>query len=182
MNCGQIWSPPLQRNLAYTFGMFRFLLCTAAFVLIGSVTGIWGAQVTMPQTEEPAVKKVILDFADAWNHHDAKAMTDLHTEDVNFINIFGQWSKGRNEVEEILRRGHSAPFAKSKMLIDIEQVRFLAPNVAVAHGSMELVDAPPEALGRCHFIRVLIKVNGRWLISSFQNTLIRSGDPAARNK
>ncbi len=91
----------------------------------------------MPQTEEPTVKKVILDFADAWNHHDAKAMADLHTEDVNFVNIFGQWWNGRNEVEESLRRGHSAPFAKSKMLLNIEQVRFLAPTIAVVHGTMD---------------------------------------------
>jgi uncharacterized protein (TIGR02246 family) len=162
--------------------VWRGLLCTVAFVLVGYAGQQLGAQVTMPQTEEPAVKKVITDFADAWNNHDAKAMADLHTEDVNFINIFGQWWKGRNEVEEGLRRGHSAPFAKSKMLINIEQVRFLAPNVAVVHGTMELVDAPPETLGRCHSIRVLVKANGKWLISSFQNTLIRAGDPAARKE
>jgi uncharacterized protein (TIGR02246 family) len=136
----------------------------------------------MPQIEETAVKKVILDFADAWNHHDAKAMADLHTEDVNFINIFGQWWSGRNEVEEGLRRAHSALLAKSKMLLNIEQVRFLVPTVAVVHGTMELVDAPPETSGRCHSIRVLAKANGRWLISSFQNTLIRAGDPAARKE
>jgi uncharacterized protein (TIGR02246 family) len=155
------------------------LLYAVACVLVGSAGGRLDAQMTMPQTEELAVKRVILDFADAWNHHDAKAMADLHTDDVNFINIFGKWWNGRNEVEEGLRRGHSAPFAKSNMLINIEQVRFLAPNVAVVHGTMELVDAPPETLGRCHSIRVLVKANGRWLISSFQNTLIRSGDPAA---
>src|SRR5215469_13244283 len=118
-------------------------------------------KVTIPQTEEPAVKKVILDFADAWNHHDAKAMADLHTEDVNFINIFGQWWNGRKEVEEALGRGHSAPFAKSKMLLNVEQVRFLAPAVAVVHGTMELIDAPSETLGRCHSIRVLVKADGR---------------------
>ena len=139
-----------------------------------------GAQTTMPQTEELAVKKVISDFADAWNSHDAKAMADLHTDDVNFIKLFGQWWKGRAEVEERLRSVHATAFAKSKMLVNIEQVRFLAPNTAVVHGTMELVDAPPEMLGRCHSIRVLGEANGRWLISSFQNTLIR--DPAARQQ
>jgi uncharacterized protein (TIGR02246 family) len=134
----------------------------------------------MNQPDEASVTKTIMDFADAWNHHDAKAMAALHTEDVNFINIFGQWWKGRSEVEEGLRRGHSVAFAKSKMTVNIEQVRLLAPNVAIAHGTMELVDAPPETLGRCHSSRVLMKVDGRWLISSFQNTLIRAGDPAAR--
>jgi uncharacterized protein (TIGR02246 family) len=139
-----------------------------------------GPQTTMPQTEELAVKQVISDFAGAWNRHDAKAMAGLHTEDVNFINIFGQWWKGRSEVEERLHSVHATAFARSKMLVNIEQVRFLASNIAVVHGTMELVDAPPETLGRCHSIRILVKANGSWLISSFQNTLIRTGEPAAR--
>jgi uncharacterized protein (TIGR02246 family) len=122
---------------------------------------------------------VISDFAEAWNLHDAKAMANLHTEDVNFVNIFGQWWRGRSDVEENLRIAHRTALAKSKILLDIEQVRFIAQNVAVAQGTMELIDAPPETSERCHSIRVLVKERGGWRISSFQNTLIRCGDPAA---
>ena len=129
--------------------------------------------------DEQAVRNVVSDFAAAWNRHDAKAMAALHTEDVNFVNIFGQWWKGRKEVEDNLARAHATAFAKSKMLTESDQVKFPAPNVAIIQGTMELLNAPPETLGRCHSIRVMIKENGRWLISNFQNTSIRSGDPAA---
>ncbi|MDQ2842980.1 MAG: SgcJ/EcaC family oxidoreductase [Acidobacteriota bacterium] len=64
--------------------------------------------------DEQAVRKVVSDFADAWNGHDAKVMGALHTEDVNFVNIFGQWWKGRKEVEDSLARAHAIPFAKKQ--------------------------------------------------------------------
>jgi uncharacterized protein (TIGR02246 family) len=140
------------------------------------------ARTAMSRNEEVAVRKVISDFADAWNRHDAKAMAELHTEDVNFVNIFGQWWKGRSEVEQGLRRGHATAFSKSRMLVNSEMVKFLAPDVALVHGIMELQDAPPETLGRCHSSRVIVKQNEMWLISSFQNTLILAGDPAAQKK
>jgi uncharacterized protein (TIGR02246 family) len=112
--------------------------------------------------DEQAVRTIVSDFRDAWNRHDAKAMAALHTDDVNFVNIFGQWWKGRQEVEDGLARAHAIPFAKSEMLTDTEQVKFPAPNVAVVQGTMELLNAPAEALGRCHSIRVMVKENGKW--------------------
>ena len=172
----------------------KLLACTPRityFIGMAALCGLWfvaqagtidAAQIAMSGNEEVAVRKVISDFADAWNHHDAKAMAELHTDDVNFVNIFGQWWKGRSEVEEGLRRGHTTAFSKSRMLVKTEMVKFLAPNVALVHGTMELQDAPPETMGRCHSSRALVKENGRWLISSFQNTLIRTGDPAAPKK
>jgi hypothetical protein len=58
------------------------------------------------------------------------------------------------------------------MKIRIEQVRFPAPNVAIVHGIVELFNAPPPTLGENHFIRVIVKQHGKWLIGSFQNTKI----------
>jgi len=57
--------------------------------------------------DETKVRKVITDFADARDRHDAKALAALHTEDVNFINIFGEWWKTSPEVERNLARIHS---------------------------------------------------------------------------
>jgi uncharacterized protein (TIGR02246 family) len=59
------------------------------------------------QSDEAQVRKVIAGFGDAWDRHDANAMAALHTEDVNFINIFGEWWKTRSQVEANLERIHS---------------------------------------------------------------------------
>ena len=126
------------------------------------------------QSDEAQVRKVIADFGDAWDRHDAKAMAALHTEDVNFINIFGEWWKTRLQVEANLERIHSegGGMAHSTMKMRTEQVKFPAANVAIVHGIVELFNAPPPTLGENHFIRVMVKEHGRWLISSFQNTRI----------
>jgi hypothetical protein len=61
-----------------------------------------GLSLMAGQVHQPAEA----DFADAWGRHDAKAMAALHTEDVNFINIFGQWWKIRGSRKE----PHAYPF------------------------------------------------------------------------
>jgi uncharacterized protein (TIGR02246 family) len=123
-----------------------------------------------------AVKQVIVAFADAWNKHDVPAMMALHTADVNFTNISGQWWRGQVETAAGLRNVHSNVFAKSTMTIRTDEIRFLSDTVAVVHGTMELHNVPPPAQGECHFVRVLVKQNGAWLIDDFQNTLIRPPD------
>lgn len=136
-----------------------------------------GISLMAGEPDEPDVRKVVADFTDTWDRHDAKAMAALHTEDVNFINIFGEWWKTRSEVERNLTRIHSegGGMAHSTMKIRIEQVQFPAKNVAIVHGVVELFNAPPPTLGENHFIRVIVKQHGKWLISSFQNT--RIGQP-----
>jgi hypothetical protein len=37
-----------------------------------------------------------------------------------------------------LRRGHTTAFSKSRMFVNTEMVEFLAPNVALVHGTMAL--------------------------------------------
>src|SRR5271157_1199080 len=103
-------------------------LLTISCLLIGS--SLLAGDVN--QADETDVRKVIADFAEAWDHHDGKAMAALHTEDVNFINIFGQWWKTRAEVETNLTRIHSegGGMAHSTMKIRIEQIKFPASNVA----------------------------------------------------
>lgn len=124
-------------------------------------------------SDEAAVRKAIADFADAWSRHDVAGMGALHTEDVNFVNIWGSWRKDRSDIEQGFREGHADVFSKSTMVIHTEQVRFPAPDVAVAHSTMQLLNVPPAFGIKCHSIRVLVKRNGKWLISDFQNTAIR---------
>jgi uncharacterized protein (TIGR02246 family) len=142
-----------------------FLACT-----IGTACGQSSAH------PEEAVRQVISDFAAAWNRHDVAAMIALHTPNVNFTNISGQWWRGQAETAAGLQNVHSTVFAKSTMTIRADEVRFLNEAIVVVHGTMELHNVPPPAQGECHFMRVLINQNGKWLIDDFQNTLIRMPD------
>ena len=150
----------MKRCIVLLCTLLTFLGRTAAFAQDGA-------------RNQEAVKKVITAFADAWNKHDVPAMMALHTADVSFTNISGQWWRGQAETAAGLRNVHSTVFAKSTMTIRADEVRFLSDTVAVVHGTMELHNVPPPAQGECHFMRVVVKRNGTWLIDDFQNTLIR---------
>ncbi len=97
----------------------------------------------------------------------------LHTQNVNFTNMVGEWWKGKDETGAGLKRVHTTVFVTSRTTLRIEQVRLLTQDVAVVHGTMELHNVPLSAQGECVFMRVLMKQNGGWLIDDFQNTLIR---------
>ena len=124
-----------------------------------------------------AIKKVIMDGADAWNRMDMKAYAERFAPDVDFVTIRGVWLKGKEETvkghERILGTVIKGSYVKS---VDI-QVRFLRPDIAIAHNVSEMT--PREASGsekpaRAQMTHVLVKgKDGRWLITAFQNTEIR---------
>ncbi len=76
--------------------LFLFCSLTGNFHTPG---GKLSAEMTTREDDRVAIKKVISDFIDDWNRHDSKALADLHAEDANVINIFGQWIRGRNNIE-----------------------------------------------------------------------------------
>ena len=44
--------------------------------------------------DEELIKKVLTDFTDAWNKHDAKAFSNVFTEDADFTNVAGRGASG----------------------------------------------------------------------------------------
>ncbi|HEY7532303.1 MAG TPA: SgcJ/EcaC family oxidoreductase [Nitrospiraceae bacterium] len=110
----------------------------------------------------------------AWNRHDAKAYAALFTGDGDVVNVVGWWWKGRSEIETNLTAAYAVVFRDSMLKIKDVHVRFLAPDVAVAHvrWSMEGSKTPPgipeprEGIQ----IQVLQKRDRAWRIAAFQNT------------
>ena len=50
--------------------------------------------------DEELIKKVLTAFTDAWNKHDAKAFSNVFSEDADFTNVRGVSAHGRSEVEK----------------------------------------------------------------------------------
>jgi uncharacterized protein (TIGR02246 family) len=112
--------------------------------------------------------------AEAWNRHDAKAYAALFAEDGDVVNVVGWWWKGRGEIESRLAAAFAWVFRESTLTITEVRVRFLSPEIAVAHVRWTMTGArtPPGIPEPREGIQTqtLRKAAGTWRIAAFQNT------------
>lgn len=153
---------PIRRQIASAFVLLSLLVAG----------GFTPAQAQTNPQQDPEVRQVILNYADAWNRHDIPAFAALFTPAANYVNVSGTWWKSRDEIRAGVSKIPTADFLNSSLTLDIQQLRFLSETVAVAHGVLQIHNVPPEAQGKRSFSFVLVKQNGAWLIDDFQNTLV----------
>ena len=126
-------------------------------------------------TDESAIRDLVgTRQQDAWNKHDAHAYADLFSEDGDVVNVVAWWWKGRAEIESNLTRMFASVFRESILTFTEVDVRFLTPDIAVAHARWKMTGAhmPPGLPEPREGLQSLTvqKSNGKWLIAAFQNT------------
>jgi uncharacterized protein (TIGR02246 family) len=125
--------------------------------------------------DESAVRNVLAEYEVSWNGQDMAAFGPLFTEDCDYVNIAGVHWKG---VQEIVQR-HAELFQQRlktavRKLTGVE-VRFSTPDVALVHATWDVTGSSRptgEAVPVLKEITtmVMVKTNGQWLITAFQNT------------
>ena len=110
----------------------------------------------------------------AWNQHDARAYAALFAEDGVVVNVVAWWWKGSSEIESNLTRMFANIFRESTLTFSQVDVRFLTPDVAIAHARWTMTGAhmPPGLPEPREGLQTLTvqKRNGKWLIAAFHNT------------
>lgn len=137
--------------------------------------------------DEAAIRKVILDGIESFNRHDAKAGTVFFAEDADFVNVYGRWSRGPADIERSRTERFQTALREAKIkLVDL-RIRFIKPDVAIAHETHELSgmvgpDRERVPSQRELSIRVLVKKRGKWLVTAFHNTVVRAAESPTREK
>jgi len=124
--------------------------------------------------DEELVKKVLTDFIDAWNKHDAKAFSMIFAVDADFTNVAGTSKHGRIEIEKHHEPGFTTRWKDSYQKILQSKIRFIKSDVAAVDAWWELtgIKGPegqdmPARKGLLNFI--MTKNEGIWLIVVMHN-------------
>lgn len=109
---------------------------------IGAVETTSGqARLTGNAKEEEGIRKVLADFREAWNKHDAKAFSTVFAEDADFTNVGGKSAHGRAEVEKFHAPRFATKFRDTHLKITEIKIRFVKPDVAAVDARWEMTGA-----------------------------------------
>ena len=101
-------------------------------------TQLFSAQLGAGAGDEAAVREMVKRYADARGASDPKAIGALFTDDADQLVSTGEWRRGR----DALVRGMLSSSARGtgKRILEVESVRFLGAEVAIADARYEIGD------------------------------------------
>jgi uncharacterized protein (TIGR02246 family) len=150
--------------------MKRQLQCLFFVLLV-----VPSALLAQTKADEAAARHVPQAFAAAWAQHDGHQLAKIMSDDVDFVNVGGDWLHGRADFEIYHSRLLSGRFKESTLTPRDTVVRFLRPDLALLHWSWGLQGDRNEDLSLRKprmgiFTMVVEKRGGEWLVVAAQNT------------
>ena len=143
---------------------------------------------TAVRQDDDRVRAAVNRFAEAWNTHDIDALSALFASDADFVQVNGVWWKGCPEIYRNVgflhgtlppnTTGVTLPsntygvFRSSTYRFDRLDVRFVKPDVAIAHVLWTQLGYPRFAEPRHGMLSfIAVRDGDQWVLSAAQNTL-----------
>jgi len=109
--------------------------------------------------------------AASWNAGDAASIAGLWAEDGDLIDVSGNRTTGRIKIQERFAGALNGAYKGSHLLLQIDTIRFVQPNVAIADGHFVLEGGHgadgkllPKESGL--YSDVITKRSGKWEVAS----------------
>ncbi len=127
-------------------------------------------------------------FQAAWNAHDMQALGALFHQDASFVNRFGHYVRGVDEIVQMHAPIHASIYSDSTLANELIDVTPLGEDAAVVHFWSRLSAGAAHPAG-AHAVDTLIlavmtRQAGAWRIKALENvTLVnpRTGVPVLRD-
>ena len=122
--------------------------------------------------DEAAIRENVREMEQGWNTKSGATFAKPFAEDADYVVINGMHIQGRAEIEKGHQRIFDTIFKNTTLNLNVKQIRFLRPDVALVHvagiSSTPQADAPRES--NVIISLVMTKDGGVWKIKAFQNT------------
>jgi len=130
--------------------------------------------------DEDAIRDVAKAYCHAWNRHDMKALSELFTDDAQWVNIVGMHWSGMTAVVTGHEAYHRTFFCTTDIEIAGIQIMEIAPGAATAVilltvGPFTPPDGVPRPKSDNRLSMVLTKGSGHWRIAHGHSTVIDKG-------
>jgi uncharacterized protein (TIGR02246 family) len=149
--------------------MFRF-----PYPIAPVVSGIlWLTATSMAQTQtdsvvstdEQQIRQAIVAFVENYNAHEADALLSLFADDARYVGKDGTELRGHDELRSAFIEAIDAN-PKAAVSVTVDEIRFLAPDVAVEQGRSTYYPDGETASSENLYTVVHVKKEGKWLIQS----------------
>ena len=128
--------------------------------------------------ENAQIRQLIKNYENAWNRHDAKGLAENYTVDATWVNWFGAYYKGREDIQFHYQQVHTSYFKNTHYYTRaVEDIIYSHPDIAISHVRTGL-DGDERFPGQTFEFRrmiVLVKRDGLWKILAGQNAKLEKG-------
>jgi uncharacterized protein (TIGR02246 family) len=124
---------------------------------------------TSNSVDETAIREVVRLYASAREASDPQAIEALFVADADQLVSSGEWRRGRS----VLVTGALASSARTggTRTLEVEAVRMVAPDVAIADARYVISGIEGTAPRRMWSTFVMVRQQGTWRISAIRNML-----------
>jgi uncharacterized protein (TIGR02246 family) len=132
---------------------------------------------------------VVVGFQTAWNEHDMIALGDLFMTDATFVNRFGHYVRGVDEIVALHTPIHETIYRDSTLENELIDVARINADVAIVHfwSRLSVGTAHPAGPHKVDtlILTVLTKQQNTWRICALENVTLtspRTGEIILRDK
>jgi len=134
---------------------------------------------TTNPADEAAVRSLYQHLMAGWNRGGGESFAAVFTEDGDLVAFDGKRFKGRKEIGPFHQQLFDRWMKGTRLVGQVEDVRFLSPDVAVMHavgGTVMPGKTKPSPERDSIQTLVATRQGAEWRIAAFQNTRVRPID------
>ncbi len=122
--------------------------------------------------DEAALRASVKQLETGWNTKSGAVFAKPFAEDADYVVINGSYLKGRAAIESGHQRIFDTIYKDTNITLTVKQIRFLRPDVAVAHVEGHRTGPTKELMQDAMLTLIMTKEKQGWVIAAFQNTAV----------